>query len=67
MNKLRRVGWKRFSGGLFRRTQQENQQLVKRLALLRADYNQLKQDTDELLNRADREMDSLRKYFERCQ
>ena len=60
MNKLRRVGWKRFLGGLFRRTQQENQQLVKRLALLRADYNQLKQDTDELLNRADREMDSLR-------
>lgn len=60
MNKLRRVGWKRFLSGLFRRTQQENQQLVQRLALLRADYNQLKQDTDELLNRADREMDSLR-------
>ena len=60
MNKLRRVGWKRFLNGLFGRARQENQQLVKRLALLRADYNQLRQDTDELLNRADREMDSLR-------
>ena len=38
----------------------EDEQLVKRLAALRADYNRLKQDTDELLRYADREIQSLK-------
>jgi hypothetical protein len=45
------------SGGQVRR---ENLRLVQRLALLRADYNQLKQETDELLRYADRELSELK-------
>lgn len=40
--------------------QQENQQLVRRLAALRADYNQLKRDSEELLRYADRELMQLK-------
>ena len=42
------------------RVQQENDRLVQRLAALRADYNQLKRDTDELLQYADRELKALK-------
>ncbi|MGC1308294.1 MAG: hypothetical protein WA885_13785 [Phormidesmis sp.] len=42
------------------RAQRENKQLVKRLASLRADYNQLRKETDELLRYADRELSALK-------
>ena len=38
----------------------ENERLVQRLAKLRADYNRLKRDTDELLRYADRELSELK-------
>ncbi|MBE9070151.1 hypothetical protein IQ260_26265 [Leptolyngbya cf. ectocarpi LEGE 11479] len=38
----------------------ENRHLLMRLATLRADYNQLKQDTDELLKYADNEISQLK-------
>ena len=40
--------------------QQENEQLLQRLATLRADYNQLRRDSDELMRYADRELTSLK-------
>ncbi|MGC1524924.1 MAG: hypothetical protein WA783_02615 [Phormidesmis sp.] len=40
--------------------QSENQQLVQRLAALRADYNQLKRDSEELLRYTDRELTLLK-------
>lgn len=40
--------------------QAEGEQLIKRLAALRADYNQLKRDTDDLLRYADKEIQSLK-------
>ena len=43
-----------------RQMRRENEQLVQRLAKLRADYNQLKRDTDELLRYADREISALK-------
>ncbi len=46
-----------FSGRQMRR---ENGRLVQRLARLRADYNQLKRDTDELLRYTDRELRELK-------
>lgn len=49
-----------FGGGELESAQRENEQLVRRLALLRADYNQLKHDTDELLRYADRELSALK-------
>lgn len=48
-------------GGALESAQQENKQLVRRLALLRADYNQLKRDTDELLRYADKELTALKR------
>ena len=49
-----------FCGGALASAQQENEQLVQRLARLRADYNQLKRDTDELLRYADKELSALK-------
>ena len=46
-----------FSGRQMRR---ENGRLVQRLAKLRADYNQLKRDADELLRYTDRELSELK-------
>jgi hypothetical protein len=43
-----------------RQMRRENERLVLRLARLRADYNQLKQDTDELLCHTDRELSELK-------
>ncbi|MBE9064833.1 hypothetical protein [cf. Phormidesmis sp. LEGE 11477] len=49
------------SGGtVLANAQQENQQLVQRLSALRADYNQLKRDSEELLRYADRELTWLK-------
>ena len=49
------------SGGTaLARAQAENQQLVQRLAALRADYNQLKRDGEELLRYTDRELTLLK-------
>ena len=56
-----RVSQNVFGGAQVRRLPQaENEQLVKRLAALRADYNLLKRDTDELLRYADKEIQSLK-------
>jgi hypothetical protein len=50
------------SGGIpWGQMRRENQLLVQRLAMLRADYNQLKQETDELLRYADRELGELKR------
>ena len=42
------------------RARQNNERLVQRLATLRADYNQLRRDTDELLHYADEELAQLK-------
>ena len=42
------------------RARQNNERLVQRLATLRADYNQLRRDTDELLRYADEELAQLK-------
>ena len=47
-------------GGEFENVRKENRQLVQRLALLRADYNLLKRDNDELLRYADKELSALK-------
>lgn len=60
MKRLQQISWKRLLSGLFRRARKENDALVQRLAMLRADYNQLRQDTHVLLNQADRDMAALR-------
>jgi len=60
MNRLQQISWRRLLSGLFRRARKENDALVQRLAMLRADYNQLRQDTHVLLNQADRDMEALR-------
>ena len=47
--------------GLSGYERQVNKQLVQRLAKLRADYNQLRKETDELLRYADREIKDLKR------
>lgn len=49
------------SGGtILAEAQQENKQLLQRLAALRADYNQLKRDSDELIRHVDTELTLLK-------
>ena len=43
-----------------RQMRRENERLVQRLARLRADYNQMKRDADELLRYTDRELSELK-------
>ncbi|MEL6469048.1 MAG: hypothetical protein AAFQ74_04930 [Cyanobacteria bacterium J06623_4] len=47
--------------GLSGYERQVNDQLVQRLATLRADYNQLRKETDDLLRYADREINALKR------
>ena len=47
--------------GLAGYERQVNEQLMQRLAKLRADYNQLRQETNELLRYADREISELKR------
>ena len=55
------VSERAFGGVKVTPAEQDSEQLVKRLALLRADYNQLKQDADELLRYADAEIAGLKR------
>ena len=55
MKQLQQVSWRRFLRGVFGRFRRENGLLVQRLAVLRADYNQLMQTNTGLA----RELDEL--------
>ena len=61
MKRLRQVSWRRLLRGVFGRVTQKNGLWVQRLAMLRADYNQLKRDADELLRHADKELSELKR------